>query len=120
MATLLIIDDEKNICSLYKKELEDEGYSVFTAQSAKDGFEILNHNKIDLVVLDIRMPEMDGITALQKMLSNNRNLPVIINTAYNMYKDNFLTWLAEDYIIKSSDLTELKEKIRKILARGKA
>ena len=55
------------------------------------------------------------------MLSRDSTLPVIIHTAYSHYKDNFMTWTAEHYIIKSSDLTELKAKIKEVLAaRGKA
>ena len=51
------------------------------------------------------------------MIVKKRDLSVLINTAYGEYKDDFLTWLAEDYIIKSSDLTQLKEKIRQVLAK---
>ncbi len=117
MATILVVDDEKNIRTLYKQELEKEGYSVLVAEDAERGMEILDREKIDLVILDIRMPGIHGIDALEKMIVKKRDLSVLINTAYGEYKDDFLTWLAEDYIIKSSDLTQLKEKVRQVLTK---
>lgn len=117
MVTILVVDDEKNIRTLYRKELEKEGYTVIAVEDAEKAMEVLDSEKIDLVVLDIRMPGMHGIDALEKMIVKRRDLSVLINTAYGEYKDDFLTWLAEDYIIKSSDLTHLKEKIRKVLTK---
>ncbi len=68
-----------------------------------------------MVVLDIKMPGLDGIDVLGKMLSINNKMPIILNTAYASYQDNFSTWAADAYIVKSSDLGELKETIRGIL-----
>ena len=120
MAKVLVVDDEKNIRTLYETELIEEGYEVTTASSAKEALSFLDKENFDVVVLDIRMPDEDGISALEKMMVKKRDLPVLINTAYSAYKDNFLTWLAEDYLIKSADLSELKDKIRHILKkRGK-
>ena len=120
MATILVVDDEKNIRTLYKSEFENEGYSVHTVADAERAMEILESEKIDIVILDIRLPEMQGIEALEKMIVKKRDLSVLINTAYSEYKDDFLTWLAEDYIIKSQDLTELKSKVKQILIKKKA
>ena len=89
---------------------------------AKDGKEALSKfvkEKPDLVVLDIRMPVMDGIETLGAMLGKNRQAPVILNTAFSQHRENFMTWGAEAYVLKSSDLTELKQKIREILDRRK-
>ena len=61
------------------------------------------------------MPVMDGIEALTAMLGKDRQAPVILNTAYPQYKENFMTWGADAYVLKSSDLTELKQKIRAVL-----
>lgn len=121
MTRILVVDDEKNIRALYEAELGDEGYEVVTAESAKEAYNKLDSEVFDIVILDIRMPEEDGISALEKMMVKRRDLTVIINSAYSSYKDNFLTWLAEDYIIKSADLTELKTKIAQIAGKkGKA
>ncbi len=121
MAKILIVDDEANIRALYETELEDDGYEVRSASSAEEALDILSKENFDLVILDIRMPGENGISALEKMMVKNRDLPVLINSAYPAYRDNFLTWLAEDYIIKSSDLGALKKKVAETLEkRGKA
>jgi DNA-binding NarL/FixJ family response regulator len=62
---------------------------------------------------------MDGIEALGAMQGKNRQVPVIFNTAYPQYRENFMPWGAEAYVLKSSDLTELKQKIREVLDRQK-
>ena len=69
--------------------------------------------------MDIRMPVMDGIETLTAMLGKDRQVSVILNTAFPQYKENFMTWGAEAYVLKSSDLTELKQKIREVLDRRK-
>jgi two-component system, response regulator, stage 0 sporulation protein F len=121
MATILVVDDEKNIRLLYKTELEKEGYTVLVADNAQTAVEMIDREKLDVVILDIRMPQMSGIEGLEKMIVKRRDLSVLINTAYSEYKDDFLTWLAEDYIIKSSDLGPLKAKIKAVLEKkGKA
>jgi DNA-binding response OmpR family regulator len=97
-------------------ELQDEGYEVDQASNGKEAFEKVKNNRYDLVILDIRMPEMDGIEALGKILSRDKKIPIIIYTAYSNYKSNFMTWTADAYITKSSNLDELKRKIQEILA----
>ncbi len=58
---------------------------------------------------------MDGIEALGKMVERFKDIPVILNTAYSSYKEDFRSWAAEGYVVKSSDLTELKHKIKEVL-----
>jgi len=115
MTKILVVDDEKNIRALYEKELEDEGYQVELASNAAQALESFKADRPDLVVLDIRMPGMDGLEALGKLLSEDRKVPVILNSAYSSYKDNFLSWAADAYVVKSSDLDELKRTIRELL-----
>ena len=114
---ILVIDDEENVRELLKLEFSDLGYEVSTANSAFNGLQVLKDNKMDLVVLDIKMPGMDGIEALEKIISTQRGLPVIIHSAYSHYKDNYLTWSATSYVVKSGDLTELTTKAQEILAQ---
>lgn len=116
MYKILVVEDEKHQRELYTMELQDEGYEVDQASNGKDAVEKVKNNKYDLVILDIRMPEMDGIEALGKILSRDKKIPVIIYTAYSNYKSNFMTWTADAYVTKSSNLEELKSKISEILS----
>jgi DNA-binding response OmpR family regulator len=117
--TILVVDDEPNIRLLYETELREEGYDVLLAADAREALKTIEQVRPDLVVLDIKMPGMDGIEALGHILARDSAIPVILNSAYDSYKDSFLSWSADAYVIKSSDLTELKAKIRSILkARG--
>jgi DNA-binding response OmpR family regulator len=104
---------------LYKSELESEGFEVLLATNGREAIAAAANDKPDLVVLDIRMPGMDGVEVLQRILDHNRTMPVILNTAYSSYKDNFMTWAADAYVVKSSDVTELIAKIRDVLSKRK-
>ena len=115
MKKILIVDDEENIRLLYEEELSEEGYNVQTSSSIKDALKKIEKFNPDLIILDIKMPEIDGLEGLKKFKELFKDIPVILCSAYESYKQNFITWSAEDYVVKSSDLTELKEKIRKIL-----
>jgi len=118
MKRLLVVDDEKHLRLLYKTEFEAEGYQVDAAADAKEALSLFEREHYDLVILDIRMPGMDGIEALGKFLGRDHKLPVIINSAYDSYKDNFMSWSADSYVIKSSDLTELKQKVKEALGES--
>jgi len=112
---ILIVDDEESIRILYKQELEEEGYEVLLAANAYEALEIVDKESLDIMVLDIKMPGMDGIEAMQKIVGKKNNIPIIINSAYPHFKDSFMTWVAEAYVVKSSNLQELKDKIKQLL-----
>jgi len=117
MKTILIADDDTNLALLYEQELTDAGYQVKVVHDARAAIAQVQSNPPDLLVLDVRMPGMDGIEALNKILGINNQLPVILNTAYSNHKDNYLTWSADAYVVKSSDITELKKAIQDVLAK---
>ena len=117
MATILVVEDDKNQRLLYEQELKLEGYEVVTASDGKDALEKIQEQLPDLIIMDINMPKMDGIETMGKILGKNREIPVIINTAYSNYKDNFMSWAADAYIVKSSDLLELKNTVKEVLAK---
>jgi len=121
MATILVVEDNPQECALYEDELRGDGHDVFVAH---DGREALTHfeNCIpDLVIMDVSMPGMDGIDVMSRLLSKNNKLPIIINTAYASYKEDFRAWAADAYVVKSSDLTELKQTVRRVLeSRGQS
>jgi DNA-binding response OmpR family regulator len=117
MKTILVVDDDEAIRTLLQEELEDEGYKVLIATNARDALKMVAAEALDLVILDIRMPGMDGLEALPRILGIKEGLPVIMNTAYSQYQDSFMSWAADAYVVKSSDLTELKEKIKELVNR---
>ena len=116
MARILVVDDEKSLRILYKHEFTLEGYEVEAVGSADEGIEKVKDEEWDVVILDIHMPGKDGLEALGEMLAERRDIKVVINSAYATFKENFMSWAAEDYIIKSSDLTELKQKVAEVLS----
>ena len=116
MAKVLVVDDEKNLRALYRSELEEDGHQVILASDGTEAMRLLDQEKPDLVVLDIRMPGPDGLETMGRMLTKNNRLPIILNTAYSTYKDSFLSWSADAYVVKSADVGELKARIREVLA----
>jgi len=115
MKKVLVADDEPSIRKLYERELKKEGYEVLFATNGQEAIQRARADRPDLIVMDIRMPGMDGIEAMSRILEENNSLPVVINTAYSSYKENFLSWSADAYLTKSADLTELKGTIRTLL-----
>lgn len=115
MTHILIVDDDQDLSMLYEEELTDDGYEVALASSGRAALQYIEDKRPDLVILDISMPDMDGIETLGKIMGKDKTIPVIINTAYSSYKNDFMTWSADGYVVKSGDLTELKERIREVL-----
>ncbi len=117
MAKLLVVDDEINIRRLYSQELSEEGYEVETAASASEAVQKLTTGRYDLVVLDIKLKNENGLDLLQKIVRERHEMPVILCTAFSCYKDDFSTWLADGYVVKSSDPQELKDEIARVLVK---
>jgi two-component system response regulator (stage 0 sporulation protein F) len=120
MSKILLVEDDGNQALLYQQELEADGYEVVLASNGREAIQKVEETQPDLIVMDVSMPGMDGIEAMGRILSEHNKLPVILNTAYASYKDNFLSWSADAYVIKSSDLKELKAMIEKLLKKGGA
>ena len=114
--TVLVVEDDNNQRALYEEELRDEGYDVHTAPDGREALRMAGESRPDLIVLDINMPGLDGLETLNQLLEIAQGVPVIINSAYASYKDSFTSWSADAYIVKSSDLTELKTTVRELLA----
>lgn len=112
---ILIVDDEKNIRFLLKEEMTDEGYDVILAENGAVALEMIDSEKPDLVTLDIKMPGEDGLSVLRKIREKDYDLPVIICSAYSVYKSDFSAVAANHYVVKSSNFDELKTKIKDIL-----
>lgn len=116
--TILVVDDEEHIRLLYKEEFEEEGYNILLAGSGEDALAQVENNLPDLVMLDIKMPGIDGITLARKIKEIKCDTPVIFVSAYEDYKHDFGTWASDAYFVKSANLTELKSLISNILKEG--
>jgi DNA-binding response OmpR family regulator len=112
---IMVVDDEDSIRFLYEEELKDEGFDVVSYPDALSAIDDFDNQKPDLVLLDIAMPKMSGLDALRILKEKSPDTPIIMSTAYSHYKQDFSTWIADAYIVKSPDLTELKEKIKELL-----
>jgi DNA-binding response OmpR family regulator len=112
MAKILIVDDEEGIRMLYSMELTDEGYDVITLPDGSGLMEVLEKEKPACIVLDIKMREYNGLDLLQQIRRRYYDMPVILNSAYSSFKVDLKAVAADYYVVKSSDLTELKEKLK--------
>jgi DNA-binding NtrC family response regulator len=113
--TILLVEDDQNQRDLYEEELREEGYEVITSGDGRTALRMITENSPDLVIMDINMPVMDGLDALSHMMEHDSHIPVIINSAYASYQESFSSWAADAYIVKSSDLTELKQTVKRLL-----
>ena len=114
--TILVVDDEEHIRLLFKEELEDEGYTVELASNGVEALEKLKRSNYDVIVLDIKMPGMDGIQTLGEIKKINKDQPVVLCSAYGEFKQDFASWVSDGYVVKSADTRELKEMIKRISA----
>ncbi len=115
MAKILIVDDEEHIRTLYKEELLREGYQVSTSATGRNILELIEKERPDLIILDIKMSDCNGLDILQIIRNKYYNMPVILSTAYEIYKNDMKSMAADFYVVKSFDLTELKKRIKRAL-----
>ncbi|MDR1607162.1 MAG: response regulator [Deltaproteobacteria bacterium] len=113
---ILVVDDEAHIRLLYTEELTEEGYQVTTAENGAGLLERIEEDKPDLVVLDIKMVDYNGLDLLQDIRNKYYDLPVILCSAYDTFKDDLKSIAADHYVVKSFELDELKQKISEIFA----
>ena len=109
MFHILVVDDDKNTRRLLKAVLEAENYTVFTAENGEDALDVMDREHIDLVVLDIMMPKMDGYAFTKTLRDGNNNLPVLMISAKQLPQDKHKGFLAgtDDYMTKPIDEQEM-------------
>ena len=115
---ILLVDDEKDIVAALKIYLEADGYQVFEAYNGREAVDILNKEEIHLVLMDIMMPEMNGISAMVKIRETS-NVPVILLTAKSEDTDKVLGLNigADDYVTKPFNPVELQARVKSQLRR---
>jgi len=114
MKRILVVEDERNLRSLYSHELGGEGYEVVAVPNGDAALEQFRAGNIDLAIVDIKLKDENGLNVLRQLMEQDRRLKVIINSAYSTYMSDFTSWTADAYLVKSSDLSELKAKVREL------
>ncbi len=116
MKKILLVDDEENIRFIYEEEFKDDGYAVVSAANGDEAIELFVDEEPDLVILDIQMPGMNGIEVLRRMKNMKASTPVILCSAFSEFKQDLGAWASEEYVVKSSDLSKLKEIVNRYLS----
>ena len=115
MARILIVDDDDNQRLLYRELFEEEGYEVAEAGDGYAALAYVARDPPDAVILDINMPGIDGLQTLARIHDLNRHVPVILHSAYATYQDQFVSWIADAYVTKSSNLDDLVHAVSQVL-----
>lgn len=117
---LLLAEDHKHLASLTQRALIEDGYMVDVAYDGQEAIDKFDINTYDLIVLDIMLPEINGIEVCRQIRSKNTNIPIIMLTALDGVDDriNGLNTGADDYLVKPFSFGELSARIRAVLRRG--
>jgi len=120
-ANILLVEDEENLHETLKLNLEMEGYSVTSAYDGNEAMKIVEEEYFDLIIMDVMLPEMDGISVTENIRLNNNNVPVLILSAKNTGHDRVLGLKkgADDYLTKPFNLEELLLRIDKLIVKNK-
>lgn len=120
MVNILVVDDDKNTRRLLEAVLTAENYNVFTAVNGEDALEVMDREHIDLVVLDIMMPKMDGYELTKVLRKANNNLPILMVSAKHLPEDKHKGFIVgtDDYMTKPIDVEEMLLRIKALLRRA--
>ena len=121
MFQILVVDDDRNTRLLLRAVLQAENYTVFTAENGEDALEVMDREHIDLVVLDVMMPKMDGYEFTRILRQTDNNLPILMVSARQMPADKRQGFLVgtDDYITKPIDEVEMLLRIKALLRRAR-
>lgn len=121
MTNILIVDDNEKIRKLIEIYLKREGFKIFHGEDGEAALDILDNMKIDLIIADIMMPNMDGYELIEELRMANYNLPILMVTAKNTYPDKKMGFElgADDYMTKPIDMDELVLRVKALLRRSK-
>lgn len=119
--TILLVEDEQNLHEALKLNLELEGYTITSAYDGSAALEALQHEYFDLIILDVMLPEMDGITVAETIRISNNEVPILILSAKNSSADRVLGLKkgADDYLTKPFNLEELLLRVNKLINKNK-
>jgi two-component system, response regulator, stage 0 sporulation protein F len=112
---ILIVDDEEDIHRIYRDEFEELGYYVESAFNGQQALEKVNIVPVDIIIMDIQMPGMNGIDTLRQIKLLKPDVPIILSSAYAEFKQDLGTWASDEYIVKSGNMDKLKETVARLL-----
>jgi DNA-binding response OmpR family regulator len=112
MIPILIIEDEKYLLDFYADEFSDAGFEVRALSTGKGAIDWVKRERPRVIILDIKLGDIDGLRVLEEIKEFDRSIPVILNSAYAVYKSDFTSWMADDYVVKSSNISELITKVK--------
>lgn len=121
MFNILVVDDDKNTRLFFKAVLEGAGYTVFTSSNGLEALGAMDKTHIDLVVLDIMMPQMDGYEFTKMLRDSNNSLPILMVSAKQLPTDKHKGFIVgtDDYMTKPIDEEEMLYRIKALLRRAK-
>ncbi len=121
MFNILVVDDQANIRRLYEYTLEKNGYRVFTAENGERALEVIAEQHVDLMILDVMMPKIDGYGTLKALRDDGNNVPVLIITAKDTSEDMRRSFVlgTDDFMVKPVDEMEMLLRIKALLRRSK-
>ncbi|WP_350344623.1 response regulator transcription factor [Proteinivorax tanatarense] len=121
MINILVVEDDKNLQRLMETVLKQQGYNVFTAKDGVAALEILDKHKLDLIISDIMMPNMDGYTLTEELRKSDYNLPILMVTAKETSYDKKKGFLVgtDDYMVKPIDMDEMVLRVAALLRRSR-
>jgi len=117
--TILVVEWDRTYQQIVKRGLGDEGYRVILAGNGKEAVSLFRAERPDAVILSLKLPQMDGIEVMYKIMDIKQDTPIIINSAYTRFRDNYLCWAANAFVKKSPDLRELLETLNQLLCTEK-
>ncbi len=118
MKTILLVDDDESIQLLYREEFNEAGYQVVSVYNGNEALDKFKEVNPDLVILDIQMPGLNGIEVLRQIKMVNAAVPVILNSAYQEFKQDLGAWASDEYVVKSADMSELKATVSRLIDQG--
>ena len=121
MFNILVVEDDQHTRTLISAVLKKEGFTPFLAVDGEDALQIMDKQQIDLIILDIMMPKMDGYTLTKHLRSCNQKLPILMVSAKQLPEDKHRGFLAgtDDYMTKPLDIKEMIWRIKALLRRAR-
>ena len=116
MARLLLVEDEPAHLAFYRRLLAEDGHEIAEAQCGSEAIKVAKSFCPSVVIMDLVLPDMEGPEAIGRLINECGHPKIVINTGYETFRFDFRCWGADAFVVKSSDPTELKTRVRQLLS----